>query len=268
MPKEKLKFKNGFFAFASRSLLTFLVAFLVLSFVPGPRYTFANDAPLEAETVESAVQALDFLSETEKRSFSALLLAGERDGLLDFSGALGTEALLEAISSQPNSGKDKVEFVSLYEETLKEDLPVFLITKTSIRLLRRDAPLSTVLRTGRKERDLLARIDSYLEKRDVTPYLAFEDRALLVSTLAESLEIYSRQMSADGSAEGEGEDLGQLRQTIRNLVKFSDLPVSLGDNQNVRGGSSSGSTNEELEDFLQEEDTISDLALFAGLLEK
>lgn len=221
----------------------------------------ANSVPREKQ-VRTQVQRLDFLSAGQMRSLSSAIFKASQDGLLDYSSSVGTSTLLDALVNSQGSSGQKLEFIRLYQTSLSDNLPVFLITKASIRLLRRRAPFPTVLSTVRRQIHLLRRIKNYLQTEGVSLYLTYQHRYTLIDTLAESIEIYLRQQNG-GSQASTGNELAQLNQIMQNLIRVSSLPVSVGSNSGLKGTSGSTETNPQLSRFLNNQSTVEALVKIA-----
>jgi len=219
--------------------------------------TLGNVIPRENK-VTTAVNQLSFLSDSEKQSLTLSIMKAAQNGLLNFSSSVGTNALLNALNQVGGSPSRKSQVIRLYQTTLQDNLPVFLLTKTSIRLLRRGAPLQTVLATARKEINVLHRVNSFLQQEGVTLYLTYQNRSVLIDTLAESIEIYSRQQN-DNSGQSIEDKLNQLQQTTYRLINVSSLPVSVGTNS----GGRTSSNNAQLSQFLAKRQTIHKLLQIA-----
>ena len=237
-------------------------SFLIVSVGISSRMVLAKkNVPSERE-IEKVVNRLSFLSSSKKQTFVESLQKGAQKGLLDFSSSVGTKTLLKALTSQDWTDAEKTDFIDIYRNTLKKNLPLFLITKTSIRLLRRGAPFSALESTVIGEISLLVRIRDYIKEKGVPLYVTFRNEALLIDTLAESVRIYLRRQNSTENTSSK-QALDQLKQTSYNILKFSSLPVSLGTGSGRKGGSAGDDVNPQLNNFLRKEETLSELAEIA-----
>ena len=250
----------------TKDLMVFTIllvfSFLIVSVGISSRVVLAKkNVPNERE-IEKVVNGLSFLSSSEKQTFVESLQKGAQKGLLDFSSSVGTRTLLEALASQDWTDAAKADFIDIYRNTLKKNLPLFLITKTSIRLLRRGAPFSALKSTVTGEISLLVRIRDYVKEKGVPLYVTFRNEAMLIDTLAESVRIYLRRQNSTENASS-AQALDQLKQTSYNILKFSSLPVSVGTESGSKGASAGDDVNPQLNNFLRKEETISELAKLA-----
>jgi len=254
------------FAFCSSDNLgiIFLVSFLLILLFFLGSVTFnasANNVPRE-RSVRTQVERLDFLSARQMRSLPHTIIKAAQAGLLDYSSSVGTNTLLTALVNSRGSARQKSELIRLYQTSLSDNLPVFLITRTSIRLLRRRAPFTTVLSTVRRQIHLLRSIKDYVQTEGVSLYLTYQHKHALIDTLAETIEIFLRQQNG-GSQEPTDSKFVQLKQIMHNLIRVSALPVSLSSNSNVKGGEKSTDINPQLSRFLSNQSTIETLVRIA-----
>lgn len=248
---DSVVFLGKIFTILSLSALLILTNFCV---------SLASQPPRKSR-ISKSVNRLSFLTKNEKQNLTLSIYTGAKDALLDFSGAIGTETMLEAISSKQGLQGDKKRLLNSYQKALRENLPVPLVTKTTIRMLRSGAPFSTVLTRIDGQINLLRKISRYLNKSSL--YLTYQHRAELIETLAESIVTYSRQHQTSNNAKTSPNATDQLKQTLYNMVKFSSLPVSMGGNAGAKGAAGSNTGNTQLSNFLNSESTISDLAKLA-----
>jgi len=253
-------FKPGKSRTTIRLVLAFLLTLLIISSAVG--LAVAEKVPSERR-VRKAVEELNFLPEESKHNLVLSIRTGAKDGLLSFSGGIGTRTLLKVIASQNSPAQKKTQLIEIIQGAIKEDLPLFLVSKTAIRMLRTGAPFDTVLNYVRREIDLLSNISLYLKRDDAPLYLTYRNRARLIDTLAESVVTYTRQKSRSDDARITADELNHLERTLHNMVKFSSLPVSLQAGTGVKGGSGGKENNPQLASFLKDRGTIRDLAQLA-----
>lgn len=245
---------------ATRSKMFIILSLSALLILTNFYVSLASQPPSKSR-ISKSVNRLDFLTNKEKQNLTLSIYTGAKDALLDFSGAIGTENMLEVISSKQGLQGDKKRLLNSYQKALKENLPVPLVTKTTIRMLRSGAPFSTVLARIDGQINLLRKISLYLNNSSL--YLTYQHKAELIDTLAESIVTYSRQHQTSSNATTSPNATDQLKQTLHNMVKFSSLPVSMGGNAGAKGAADSNNGNTQLSNFLNSEGTISDLARLA-----
>jgi|GEM_PF-3584069 len=259
-PLYHLQLTNETERAANRSKIVLILSLSALLILTNFCVSLASQPPSKSR-ISKSVNRLGFLTKNEKQNLTLSIYTGAKDALLGFSGAIGTETMLEVISSKQGLQGDKKRLLNSYQKALRENLPVPLVTKTIIRMLRSGAPFSTVLARIDGQINLLRKIRRYLDRSSL--YLTYQHKAELIDTLAESIVTYSRQHQSSNNAKASPDATSQLKQTLHNMVKFSSLPVSMGGNPGAKGAAGSNAGNTQLSNFLNSESTISDLARLA-----
>ncbi|MFP4589225.1 MAG: hypothetical protein ACLFN4_05685 [Candidatus Acetothermia bacterium] len=225
--------------------------------------SYAQAGEVGRKEIASAGDNLTFLSETERSSLIDSLHTGSQNELLDFSGSVGMKTFLEALQEAQWDQAEKLEIIQIYQNVLGEDLPVFFITKTGIRLLRTDAPFSTVRSTLDRQVQVLRQIETFLKREEVNLFLTYQNRIQLIDTLAESLVTYVRQDDVPDDSEISSRDIERLKRTTHNLVRYSSLPSSLS-RSGVKGRGEDKGSNSRLDQFLKDQETFQELASIAS----
>lgn len=233
-----------------------ILSLLLISLAPQPGY--ASKLPRENQ-IRKAVNKLSFLTYQRKENLTMSIYKGAQDGLLDFSSEIGTKNLLKVLNSREFTPREKTRFITKYQQAIEENLPLFLVTKTSIRMFKTGAPFNTVLSTINKQIDLLRKIRQYLDRNKTPLYLTYKNKATLIDILADSIVTFSRQQTGDDAGITSSK-IEEFEQTLYNTVKFSTLPVTLQGASGVKGSSGSEKSNPQLAKFLRDKATIKELA--------
>ncbi len=109
-------FKPGKSRAMIRLVLVFFLALFIIS--PAARLAVAGKVPSERR-VRKAVEKLNFLPEESKQNLVLSIRTGAKDGLLSFSGGIGTRTLLKVIASQNSPPQKKSQLIEILQGAIK-----------------------------------------------------------------------------------------------------------------------------------------------------
>jgi len=195
------------------------------------------------------------LSLNRRRSLTDSFQRGIENNLIEFQGPVGLKALFESLQASAGAKEEKARLLEILGGTVDGGLPAFMLTGTAIRLIRKGAPLYRVREQVEKELKLLRELRNFLSGYSLN--LNFNQRVVLINSLAESLDIFLGEVIADPQVALK--DLDRLKGIIFNSVKYTNLPVSSAGNGLKGGKGGSGGGDSDLVGFLGNENNLKTL---------
>ena len=252
MTKRVLGTKKEHITYKNIALRLIIIAFLLIfSFLFSmPSLVYGEDFEISKTSIRKAFLNLP-ISSDQREYFVDCFFKGGSQKLLVFRGTVGFNSLLKTLESRNLPSNEIISLLNIFCGVVNRNLPIYMITSTSIRLLRKGATIQLLKSRIREEIYTLSEMSSFVQRQDLG--LSNKNLSSLVNVLAETVELFIGKVMA--SSEVNFSDLGQLQKTLDKTIKYSNLPVSF-DSGGLLKSSNGGDSHTGLVGFLRNPNTL------------